>query len=188
MSMHRPCMHTVCHTICIHVLTIILQYILQMYQHRPRTSTGTEFNTDKVRTGCALDSFLTAQRRQHPVEPGALGSFLPLVEHCGPIFLGSIVLISPFQCINQLIHSPVLCIDSSLLLCTPASVSCCGFSLGVVSANFFGRLQEPSQCTVLLGLSSSGTCGWVHAATKLIFAMLMMMTTMMNNQVKYDVL
>jgi hypothetical protein len=28
----------------------------------------------------------------------------------------------------------------------------------------------------------------VHAATKLIFAMLMMMTTMMNNQVKYDVL
>ena len=28
----------------------------------------------------------------------------------------------------------------------------------------------------------------VHAATKLIFAMLMMMTTMMNDQVKYDVL
>lgn len=168
--MHRPCMHTVCHTICIHVLTIILQYILQMYQHRPRTSTGTEFNTNKVRTGCALDSFLTAQRRQHPVEPGALGSFLPLVEHCGPIFLGSIVLISPFQCINQLIHSPKWCIDSSLLLCTPASVSCCGFSLGVVSANFFGRLQDEISMysfagalvirNVWLGRAHDSKCWW----------------------------
>ena len=98
----------------------------------------------------------TAKAAPVPVEPRALGSFLPLVEDCGPIFLGSIVLISPFRCINQLIHSRKWCIDSSLFLCTPASVSCCGFSLGVVSANFFGRLQEPSQCTVLLGLSSPG--------------------------------
>jgi hypothetical protein len=76
---------------------------------------------------------------------------------------------------------------------------------GLFLQTFSEDCKMKSQCTVLLGLSSSGTCGWgglmianaddendrsirVHAATKLIFAMLMMMTTMMNNQVKYDVL
>ena len=68
-DVHAVSMHAYRMSHNLHNYTYCLLYckILQMYQHCLSTSTGTEFNTNKVRTGYALDSFLTAQRRQQAV-------------------------------------------------------------------------------------------------------------------------